>query len=114
MDVEEPETTGTSEDAPKRFQYDYARLHGGMQGLPGIEEEQAMAEGKNLLTLQTSLPNPWLTDSIAGFNRQSADYFIRLEETYGEGVEERLSVELMAGRGRTSLTEVCLTSVKAS
>lgn len=70
-----------------------------MQRLSFIEEEQAMAEGKTLLILQTSLPNPWLTDSVNGFDRQSTDYFIRLEETYGKDVEERLSVELMAGRG---------------
>ncbi|MDE5893122.1 MAG: ABC transporter substrate-binding protein [Acetatifactor sp.] len=98
-DIEEPETADTLEQTPGRFQYDYTKLYGGMQGLPLIGEEQAMAEGKTLLTLQTSLPNPWLTDSIAGFNRQSADYFIRLEETHGDDVEERLSVELIAGRG---------------
>ena len=98
-DIEEPETADALEQTPGRFQYDYTKLYGEMQGLPVIGEEQAMAEGKTLLTLQTSLPNPWLTNSIAGFNRQSADYFIRLEETYGDDVKERLSAELIAGRG---------------
>lgn len=97
-DIEESETADKGEETPGRFQYDYTRLYGGIQGLPVIEEKQAMAEGKTLLTLQTSLPNSWLKYSIEGFNRQSTDYFIRLEETYGEGVKERLSVELMAGR----------------
>lgn len=88
-----------AQETPRKYQYDYAKLYGGMQGLPLVEEDQAMAEGKILLTLQTALPNPWLKDSVNGFNRQSTDYFIRLEETYGEGVEDRLSMELAAGRG---------------
>lgn len=40
-----------TEETPGRFRYDYARLYGGMQGLPVIEEEQALAESKTLLTL---------------------------------------------------------------
>lgn len=99
--IEASETTDTAEETPERFQYDEKLF---ALGLPVIEEDQAMAEGKTLLTLQTSLVNPWLKYSIAGFNRQSTDYFIRLEETYGEDVKERLSVEIIAGRGPDIIT----------
>lgn len=100
-DIEALETTDTAEETPGQFQYDEKLF---ALGLPVIEEEQALAEGKTLLTLQTSLVNPWLKYSVAGFNRQSNAYFIRLEETYGEDVKERLSVELMAGRGPDIIT----------
>lgn len=53
--------TERAEETSGRFQYDYTRLYGGMQGLPVIEEKQAMAEGKTLLTLQTSLTEVCLT-----------------------------------------------------
>lgn len=71
VNVEEPETTDTAEETPDRFQYDeklFALV------LPVVTEEQSMAEGKTLLTLQPNLPNTWLKNAVAGFNRQSADY----------------------------------------
>lgn len=100
-DIEESEAADTAEETPERFQYDEKLF---ALELPVIEEDQAMAAGKTLLTLQTSLPNAWLKYAIAGFNRQSTDYFIRLEETYGEDVQDRLSVEIMAGRGPDIIT----------
>lgn len=90
-------TEGTS----GRFQYN-EKLSA--LGLPVVSEEQALADGKTVLTLQASLVNPWLRDSIAGFNRQSADYFVRLEETYEDGAEDRLAAEIVAGRGPDILT----------
>lgn len=100
-EIDEPETTDAAQETSGQFQYDEKLF---ALGLPVIEEDQAVAEGKTLLTLQASLVNPWLKYSIAGFNRQSTDYFVRLEETYDEDVEERLSVELMAGRGPDIIT----------
>lgn len=95
-DIEDQQTTDTAGETSRRFQYDEKLF---ALGLPVIEEEQAIAEGKTLLTLQPHLSNSWLKEAIDGFNRQSADYFIRLEETKGEGDEERLFAEIMAGRG---------------
>lgn len=100
-EIDEPETTDPAQETSGQFQYDEKLF---ALGLPVIEEDQAVAEGRTLLTLQASLVNPWLKYSIAGFNRQSTDYFVRLEETYDEDVEERLSVELMAGRGPDIIT----------
>ncbi|MCM1119685.1 MAG: ABC transporter substrate-binding protein [bacterium] len=104
-DTEESATeseSGTSdreEIASGLFQYDYIKLHGDMQALPVIREEQAIEEGRTVLTLQTSWVNAWLKDSIAGFNRQSADYFIKISQTYEDDDIDRLSVELLAGKG---------------
>lgn len=71
VNIEEPETTDTAEETPDRFQYDEKLF---ALGLPVVTEEQSMAEGKTLLTLQPNLPNTWLKNAVAGFNRQSADY----------------------------------------
>lgn len=95
-DSEERETTDRTEETQRQFQYDEKLF---TLDLPVVTEEQAMAEGKTLLTLQPHLANTWLKETVNGFNRQSADYFIRLEEPMGESDEERLSVEIIAGRG---------------
>lgn len=100
-DTEESDTPDSSEDTPGRFQYNEKLF---ALGLPVVTEEQAKADGKTVLTLQASLVNPWLKDSIAGFNRQSADYFVRLEETYEDGVKDRVAAEIVAGRGPDILT----------
>ncbi|MCM1118856.1 MAG: ABC transporter substrate-binding protein [bacterium] len=85
------------QEAERSFQYDAIRLYGGVGGLPPvIGEEQAVAEGRTVVTLQTSWVNAWLKYSVAGFNRQSEEYFIKIDR---DGDEDRLSVELMAGRG---------------
>lgn len=86
-----------AEEVSGQFQYDEARLFD--PELPVIEEEQALTEGRILLTLQPHLPNTWLKDAVDGFNRQSADYFIRLEDPMTESDEERLLAEIIAGRG---------------
>lgn len=95
-DSEEQETTDRTEAAQRRFQYDEELF---TSELPVVTEEQAMAEGKTLLTLQPHLANTWLKETVDGFNRQNANYFIRLEEPKGESDEERLSAEIIAGRG---------------
>lgn len=95
-DTNEQETADTAAETPKRFQY---REELFALGLPVVTEEQATAAGKTLLTLQPNLPNTWLKNAVAGFNRQSADYFIRLEEPKETSEKERLFAEVMAGRG---------------
>jgi len=95
-DSEEPKTTDTAVETEKRFQY-HEELFA--IELPVVTEEQAAAAGKTLLVLQPNLPNTWLKEAAAGFNRQSADYFIRLEEPKEESEKERLFAEIVAGRG---------------
>lgn len=95
-DSEEHETTDRTEPEQRQFQYDEKLFS---LELPVVTEEQAMAEGKTLLTLQPHLANTWLKLAVNGFNRQSADYFIRLEEPMEESDEERLSAEIIVGRG---------------
>lgn len=94
------EVQGSEADKPeaeRSFQYDAIGLYGGVGELPPvIGEEQAVAEGRTVVTLQTSWVNAWLKYSVAGFNRQSEEYFIKVDL---DGDEDRLSVELMAGRG---------------
>lgn len=105
-DIEDSETADKTEETSGRFQYDYTKLYGGWGGLPIIEEEQAKADGKTILTLQTFFANPWLKEAIAGFNRQSTDYFISLSETDDyESDRVRMSIEIMAGRGPDIITE---------
>lgn len=85
------------EEATGRFQYDENKLY--FHGKPAVEEEQALAEGKTLLTLRAHLSNSWLKYAIDGFNRQSANFFIRLEDNQGSAEEELVLVEILAGRG---------------
>lgn len=95
-DSEEQETTDKTETTQGQLQYieDIFSL-----GLPVVTEEQALADGKTLLTLKPNLSNTWLKEAVNGFNRQSADYFIRLEEPKTDGDEERITAEIIAGRG---------------
>lgn len=66
-------------------------------GFLPIEEEQAVADGKTVLTLLANLPSTYLDNIVVGFNRQSTDYFIRLERETGD--TERVLTEIIAGRG---------------
>lgn len=93
---EESETTDRAETTQRQYQYIEGIFS---QGLPVVTEEQAMAEGKTLLTLKPNLSNTWLREAVEGFNRQSADYFIRLEEPKVDGDEDRITAEIIAGRG---------------
>ncbi|MCM1120074.1 MAG: hypothetical protein NC543_12040 [bacterium] len=101
--VEEPE---------KHFQYDDRKLYGYMyEGIDVpekvVSEEQARAEGRVILTLQESFASSWLAESVKGFNRQSTDYFVSLQESgfAGQsGVKDRMAVEIMAGRGPDMFT----------
>ena len=67
------------------------------EGYAVIEEDQAIADGKTLLTLHADLSNTYLDNIVVDFNRHSADYFIRLEREPDD--EERMLAEIMAGRG---------------
>ncbi|MCM1118891.1 MAG: ABC transporter substrate-binding protein [bacterium] len=97
------------DESEKHFQYDfrklYPHLYEGMN-VPEkiVSEEQARAEGRVILTLQESFASSWLAESIKGFNRQSTDYFVSLQESGWGGPEQsdcmdRMAVEIMAGRG---------------
>ncbi|MCM1118890.1 MAG: ABC transporter substrate-binding protein [bacterium] len=101
------------DESEKHFQYDfrklYPHLYEGMN-VPEkiVSEEQAIEEGRIILTLQESIASSWLAESIKGFNRQSTDYFVKLLES-GYGPEkgdctERMAVEIMAGRGPDMFT----------
>lgn len=68
-----------------------------------VSESRAQEQGRTILTLQASVANPCLTASIAGFNRQSDSYYVKLLESgFGESLNscrDRLLIELAAGKG---------------
>ncbi|MCM1120075.1 MAG: hypothetical protein NC543_12045 [bacterium] len=101
------------EESEKHFEYDdrklYPHFYEGIN-VPErvVSEEQARAEGRMILTLQESRASSWLIESVKGFNRQSTDYFVILQQS-GWGPEkidcmDRMAVEIMAGRGPDMFT----------
>lgn len=113
-DISEPENTDSPADTDAPESIDWTALitqeHSLYETVRGrqisetleedytvIEEEQALADGKTLLTLRMDLSNTYLDEIVAGFNRQSADYFVRLERESGDA--DRVLTEITAGRG---------------
>lgn len=95
--------SGSKKESSEAPEYDYEKMFEQMSGQSVVTEEQAKEKGRIILTLQHSAASSWLQDAIDGFNRQSDDYYIRLEESgWGEALEtcrDRMSVEIAAGRG---------------
>lgn len=68
-----------------------------------VTEEQAREQGQGILTMQVTSAGDYITNSVAGFNRQSDNYYILIQEIgFGESLRicrERTIAELIAGRG---------------
>lgn len=92
--------SGETEQA-EPFRYNPDLIFGATQGY--VTESQAREQGRDILTLQVGFASDEVTDSVAGFNRQSDSYYILIEEIgWGESLvssRERTLVELTAGRG---------------
>lgn len=103
--VSSGETEQTAETVPEdkteSFRYNPDLIYNTTQGI--VTEEQAREQGRDILTLQVASADNFITNSVAGFNRQSDSYYILIQESgYGESLKtcrERTLVELIAGRG---------------
>lgn len=99
-ETEQKEET-VPEDKTEPFRFNPDLIYGAAQGI--VTESQAREQGRDILTLQVTFADDMITNSVAGFNRQSDNYYILIQEIgFGESLRtcrERTIIELIAGRG---------------